>query len=86
MSYIFLLCIVQYQNNITETWDYLNNGDDLGDIRTKEQELEDERLSAEAAKIGSLFQIMFNNIHIGYQRYSSSYNGRCWNLWKVQES
>ena len=42
------------------------NGDDSEDILT--EELEDEKLSTKAAKMRSLFQIMFYNIHNGYQR------------------
>ena len=33
----------------------------------EEQELEDEKLSTKAVKVGSLFQIMFYNIHTSYQ-------------------
>ena len=43
-------------------------GDDSEDILTEKQQLEDEKLSTNATKIRSLFQIMFYNIHNGYQR------------------
>ena len=45
-----------------------HNGDNSEDIPTVEQEMEDEKLSTKATKIGSLFQIMIYNIHNGRQR------------------
>lgn len=40
---------------------------DSEDIVSQEKELEDEKLLTKTIRIGSLFQIMFYNIHNGYQ-------------------